>query len=234
MPDNLSNSASFYEAILKQAVIQDYWQELASIPSEQELAKTLSYSPRHIAQMKKLFTQEARREFARSFFSIAKKTAVAAAIVGAILSCLLMLNPNVRAVVVDTIVEWFETFTRFQSPQVETTTFDTELRPSYVPEGFVEADVFEDDEGKAVTVFYRSNTGRINLTYLPLDSSVSVDNEDTAYHEETIEGVHFYIFETGSLDKDNRLVWENMGIRFTLSSMISTDELLLMAQSIPQ
>ena len=232
MPDTMPSDTAVYVALLKQAVINDFMREIASIPSEKELAKTLTYSPRHIARMKKLFAAESRREFFALLWSATKKTAAAAAIALAILFGSLMLSPNVRAVVAETIVEWFESFARFQSSQPESAEFETGWRLSYVPEGFEEANVFEDAESRTVSILYRGESEKISFTYTIVDASLSVDNEGRGYEERTVDGLHIYIFAPEDGDKGKRVVWEKEGIRFSLASTISIDELLLMAKSV--
>jgi len=232
MRESIINSESFYEAILKQAVINDYLRELESLPTEQELEKTLSYSPRHVTRMKKLFASETRREYSKKFFSTASKAVAVAAIVLGILFSFLMLNSDVRAVVVDTIVEWFETFTRFQSPQSERETFNPSLRPSYVPESFMETLVHEDRESSTVTVVYENDSNIIVFNFAPIDTSLSVNNEDVEFRVITEDGVLFYLFESADEVTNNNVVWEYDGLRFSLVSTISIDTLLHMAQSL--
>jgi len=58
----MTSNGSLYEAVLKQAVIQDYMRELNTIPSEQELGRILSYSPSHIARMNKLFADDTHQQ----------------------------------------------------------------------------------------------------------------------------------------------------------------------------
>jgi len=230
MTERITNSESFYEAVLKQAVIQDCLRELEALPSEQELEKSLVYSPRHISRMKKLFANEARREATLRFTSYAKKVASVAAIVIMVIFGMLMLNPNVRAVIVETIVEWFETFTRFQSQKTDTAAFNMTWRPSYVPEGFFEKDVFE-SVGMA-SIMYTNEEETISLILMPADASLSVDNENMVYTEITVDEVHFYLFESEDDTGDNILVWNSEGVRFSLVSTITIDNLLLMAQSL--
>jgi len=232
MADSMTSSEAFFEAGLEKAVSQDCLRELESLPTEEDLDKTLSYSPRHIARMKKLFAGEARREFTHRSFIAVRKTATAVAVVLVILFGLLMLSPNVRAVVVNTIVEWFETFTRFQSPHAEETAFDTSWRPAYMPEGFMEIVVLEDVEGEVVNIIYRSESKRISLVYASAYASLSVDNEELYFEEKLIDGVRYFTFEAESENKGNRLLWERNGIRFYLTSTIALDELFLVAQSI--
>jgi len=231
MAEKMTSSDYLFEALLTQAVIEDCMRELESLPSEQELAKTLQYSPRHISRMKKMFSSDARREAVARFFSVAKKTASVAAVILVVIFGMLMLNPNVRAVVVDTIIEWFDTFTRFQSPQTAPVAFDTSLRPSYIPEGFVEEFADGDIEGESVMVVYRNDSDTIVLIYTPISASLSVNNENVAYRELTIDGELFYIFESTNMATGSNVVWESNGLRFSLFSMVSTDTLLLMAQS---
>jgi hypothetical protein len=231
VPENTFACTAFYEAMLKQAVTLDYQRELAAIPSEKELSKTLSYSPHHIARMNQLFASDARRKFSKDFFSFLKKTALTAAIVMLILSGLLLLNPNVRAVVANTVVAWFETFTQFHAETpMEADHFTAHWRPSYVPEGFAEIEIHE---GIAlVTVVYQRETARIFLNYARADGALSVDNEGREYREQTVGQTLFYIFESLHDGGDNIVVWETEGVRFSLTSTLPVSELLLMAQSV--
>jgi len=232
MSEHITGCGSFYEAVLKQAVIQDCIRELEELPSEQDLENALAYSSRHVSRMKKLFLAESRRERARLFLSATRKAAAVVAILLVILFGMLMLDPNVRAVVVDTIIEWFETFARFQSPQSEKAEFDTSWRPSYVPEGFAEAYALEDADLEMVTIMYRSGPERISLVYAPIDAALSVDNEELDYTELLVDGILFHVFQSASGDKGNRLMWEEGSVRFYLTSTTPIDELILMAQSV--
>jgi hypothetical protein len=229
--ENTFGQASFYEAVLKQAVTLDYQRELAAIPSEEELAEVFTYSPRHIARMNRLFVRDARRKFSKDFFFFIKKTVLAAAIVVLILSGLLILNPTVRAVVVNTVATWFETFTRFYAETpAQTDQFTANWRPAYVPEGFAETDT---QEGIAVVaVVYQSETARIFLNYSRVNGMLSVDSDDSEYREQTIGEMLFYIFGALHDGGDNIVVWEKEGIRFSLTSTLPVSELLLMAQSV--
>ena len=231
MAGNDRRNELFYEAMLKHAVILDFDREMAAMPSEEELSKTLSFSPRHVARMRKLFAAAARRDAMRRVFIAARRVAAFAVVTAGILFGLLMLSPRVRSAVGGTFVEWFDTFTRFGShEQTDTGGFDKGLRPSHLPEGFGESAVVENAE--MVMVIYNNGDSQISFSYCPVEMHVSVNNEDVAYEEGSVDGCRFSVFAAQIDGKDNIVVWEAEGVRLTLNSSVGVEELLRVALSV--
>ena len=231
MADNERSRELFFEAMLKQAVILKVEREMAELPSEKELSKTLSFSPRHIERMKKLFAATARRDAMKRVLASARRVATFVFVAAGILFGLLMLNPRVRSAVADTAVEWFDTFTRFGSRERQDPgEFDKGLRPEYLPDGFAEIAAVESDG--MVTVIYSGGGVHMTFCYCPIEMHMSVNNEDVAYEERSVGGRSFYIFAAQSEDKYNIVLWEAEGARFTLSSTIGMDDLLRVALSV--
>ena len=52
---NMDGNRNLFDALLRQAVIDNYEEELAAIPDEQELSAVYSFSDTHNARMKNLF-----------------------------------------------------------------------------------------------------------------------------------------------------------------------------------
>ena len=233
MASNDRRKELFYEAVLKHAVILDFDREMAAMPSEEELSRTLSFSPRHVARMKKLFAAAARRDAMRRVFAATRRVAAFAVVTAGILVGLLMLSPRVRSAVTDTVVEWFDTFVRFGSrEQTDTVDFNKGLRPAYIPDGFVESTVVENAE--MVMVIYSNGDGdnQITFSYCPVEMHVSVNNEDVTYEEGSVDGPRFSVFAAQIDGKDNIVVWEVEGVRLTLNSSVGVEELLRVALSV--
>jgi hypothetical protein len=52
-----------FEALFRQAVIDDFNEEIDSIPTNEDLAKIYSFSPEFEIRMKKLFIKDRRKSF---------------------------------------------------------------------------------------------------------------------------------------------------------------------------
>ena len=227
--DIKSINDSVFEGLFKQAVIDSFLEELDSLPPDEELAKIYVYSPEHEAGMKKLFAREARKERIRKTARRAGKMAAVLAIAVTILFGILMSVPQVRATVIDTIVEWYDKFTKFTSPAPET--IKPNLEPRYIPGGFKE--VFRDEVAMSTDIIYENDAGIILVfQYSDARNSVSVDNENNHYEILLIDGIEYHIFETIVDRGENTIVWELYGQRNTIFSIISIDELLAVATSI--
>jgi hypothetical protein len=223
-------SDSVFEALFRQAIIDNIYEEVDSYPPDEELTKMYTFSDAHEKRMKALFARVVRQA---RFHAVAKwswRSVAAIMIVATILFGALMFVPQVRAAVVQTLTEWYEKFVRFTSDAPETE--KTNLEPTHIPQGFVE--VSREDIPMMLTVIYVNDDSSTTIAFQSFRAadSASVDNEDMNYLLLEIEGVkyHFLISNDGS--GKNSIVWDADGQRYTITSTISTDELLKMAISV--
>ena len=225
-----ANRESVFEATLRQAVIDDLMHEVASVPSNDELSKIYTFSHRHTIRMNRLFAKEKRQEYWKAIFKYSKRVAVVAMIIVTILFSTLMLNPKVRAAVVDVIIEWFEGFTSFHSPETDSQkVFDPTWRPEYIPEDFTEGEIFQ--AAGAMELSYKTDSGRtLSFSYISNDGKVFADNDDMAYKIEEHNGIEYHIFESTD-STDNIIIWDNAGYRFSISANIPIQEIKKMAFS---
>jgi len=230
MNTNINVSSGLFEALLRQAVIDNYEEELAMISAEVELSNLHSFSNRHIEGINRLFDQAKKRERLKAAAKWARRS-VAVFIVGTmVLFGALMTVPQVRATVATVIIEWVEQFTKFTSSQDSSQGFQ-EWEPAYVPEGFIEDERYG-DFGR-LTIWYSDFEGSaISFTYIKQGDSISVDNEGRDFFEIEAAGITYCIFESKDLNKGTSIIWDNYGYRFSIEGQSPVSELLKIAKSV--
>jgi hypothetical protein len=230
MRDKPSGETPF-DALLRQALLSGLDGELAQIPSDEELAQTLAFSEVHETRMKALLAKDARRERLQTALRRTRRAALAAAVVIVISFGALMISPNVRAAVVETVIRWFSQYTEFASQKTPLEPAASLAEPAYIPEGFVETDRFEEYFFKSIT--YANDQGSILLfTGLDASSSTSVNNEGVEYRQVLVGETIYHTFTALTETVESTVVWDMGGIRFNISAALSMEELLRVAQSV--
>ena len=227
---NRQASEGIFDALFGQAVIDNFYEELDSLPLDEELAEQYTFSQEHEIRMKKLFAREDRKERLRDAVKWSRRIAAAIAIVVTLLFVSLMTVPQVRAVVFQTLTEWYEKFVRFTSnaPEAE----KTNLEPGYIPEGFVE---FEREEIPMITIieYASSDTGEtIKFISSRASGSTSADNEGMVYTVIEVDDIEYHIFTSEDAISEHIIIWDKANQRYTLTSTILVEELLKMANSV--
>jgi len=140
-----------------------------------------------------------------------------------------MLVPEVRAVVTGTVIEWFDQFVRFYSNA--SVVEKVNLEPTYIPDGFKED---YRDGGKTITIIIYTNHDDVSILFESqlIDAQLSIDNEGYEYELKQIDSIDYHIFTAIDNGKANMIVWEENGQRYKISSVISTDKILMMALSV--
>ncbi len=228
MTDNNKNDHIF-DALFRQAVIDNYEEELSMFSSAEGLSKQYSFSDTHIARMKRLFARTERRERLKSVTRWARRCAAVIIVGTLLLFGALMTVPEVRATAATVIIQWFQQFTKFTSGQ-NAPHEPQEWEPSYLPEGFTE-DVRYGDFGRGTIRYSDSGGSTIAFTYIAQGDSVAVDNENRQFYELVEADILYYVFESSTSDIDTSIIWDQEGYRFVLKGQISSDELLNMARS---
>lgn len=225
-----NGSDHFFDALFRQAVIDNYEQELSAIPTEKELSARYSFSDAHTARMKKLFSQAEKLEAFRSAAKWARRCAAIVIVGAVVLFGAFMTVPEVRATVKSVIIEWFDQFTKFTSGQ-DSPKISQGWEPSYLPEGFTEDERYG-DFGR-LTIRYSDATGStIAFSYIGQSDSASIDNENRSFYEVEAAGTIYYVFEAETSDKGNSVIWDKEGYRFTTEGQLSISELLNIAKSV--
>lgn len=223
-----------FEALFRQAIIDEYNKDIDSIPPKEELIKTITFSPEFELKMKKLFAREKRRDYLKKALTYSKRVAAVFIITTTLIFGILLFSSEVRAAVKNTVVEWYDKFTSFIfQGEASDTNKKMEWQPEYLPTGYNE--IFVEKLGKSTNIEYVDPQGNIiYLSYRPEenDTNISVDNENHEIESGTISGQEAYIVKATSEEFENGVIWSMEGYTLSLWSKLSVDELVKIAQSI--
>lgn len=223
-----------FEALFRQAVIDDYTEDIDSIPSKNELMKIISFSAEFELRMKKLLAHEQRKETLTTTLKFGKRAAAIFIVATSIFFCTLLLNYEVRAAVKNTVIEWYNKFTSFIfQGEASDTGVQKEWRPQYLPQGYLESTV--EKLGKATDIEYVNDEGGvIYLSYRPEenDTSISVDNENHIIESIIINGHEAYTVKAAKDDFENGVIWSMDKYTFNIWSQLPIEELIKISQSL--
>jgi len=220
---------SIFEALFRQAIIDNFYNELNSIPPLEELAEVYTFSFRHEVRMKRLFVREERKDRACALLKLCKQIAALIVITVTVLFGALMFVPQVRAAVTQTIVSWYQEFVRITSLTSET--YSVSLEPAYIPEGFREE--FRDVVEVSTVILYLDEKGTTILFESSRASgTLYVDNENAIYDTVVIDNIEYHTFTATEPDGENSIIWDMHGWRYLLHSTISVEYLQNMALSL--
>ncbi|MFV0516851.1 MAG: DUF4367 domain-containing protein [Aminipila sp.] len=231
---NMDGKNHLFDVLFRQAIIDNYEEELISIPNEKELSALYSFSDTHNARMKELFLREKRFVKLKNVQKWVRRCVAAIFVVAVILFSLAMTVPEVRAAVKSVIIEWYDKFTQFTSDQKLQKEPQSEAQiwePSYMIEGFAENER-HGKLGQLTIVYYDLQSNIITFSYINQSNSIFVDNEDRKYYEREEKGVIYYIFEAEDSNKGNTIVWDKGDYRFSVNGQSPVSELLKIAESI--
>ncbi len=225
---------SIFEALFRQAVIDDYNEEIDAIPPKEKLVEIQYFSMEFEIRMKKLLASERRKDFLKRAFQYGKRVAAILAITTALVFGLLLTKPEVRAAVKNAVVEWYDKFTSFIfRAEASDTDEEREWQPDYLPIGYRQSSV--ERLGRTANIEYLNDTeDGIYLSYRPGSdgTNVSVDNENHVLMEDTVNGHYCYLVKAKEDDFENGVIWSMEGYTFSIWSKLSVDELLKIARSI--
>ena len=224
-----------FEALFRQAVIDDYNEEIEGIPQRKDLMKIISFSPEFELRMKKLFVRDRRRNAFIMSVYYGRRVAAVFILAVTILSIVLLTNSEVRAAIKNTIIEWYDKYTSiiFHGKDKGNDLNDIEeFIFEYIPEGFVES--WNEKQGNITDMEYIDDVGTtIYISCWPDSNStnISIDNENHTIERTTIKGYEAYIAEATNEDFDNGVIWSMEGYKFTIWSKLSIKELIKIAES---
>lgn len=227
-------SDSMFEALFRQAVIDEYTHEIDSILPNETLMDMISFSSDFELRMKQLLAKDHRIEIIKRVLYIGKRAAIFIIVVISIVFCVLLTNSEVRAVVKNTVIEWYDRFTSFLFHEESSSISEMkEWRPDYLTMGYDEASI--ERLGRATNIEYSNSLGNIiYFSYRPggNNTNISIDNENHQIESDDINGHEAYIAIATSDDYDNGVIWTMEGYIFSVWSKLSIDELKKIAQSI--
>jgi len=224
-----------FEALFRQAVIDDFNEEIDSIPTNEQLAKIYTFSPKFEIQMKKLFTKDRRKHFIKTVSLYSRRAISVIIIVLGLLFGTLLFNTEVRATVGNVLIEWYEKFTSFTFKDDEIIDEKEEWNLNYIPEGYTLNNY--EKLGRITNIEFTNKQGdKIRFSYRPEGNitNISVDNENHKIDRGEILNNEAYFVNGIDNAFDNGIIWNMNGHTFDLWGIIPVDELKKVAESISE
>ena len=222
-----------FQALFRQAVIDNFDEEIDSILKDEELRKMYSCSPEFEKRMKKLFKIEKRRSISKTAWRYGRRVASVLIIVLGILFSTLLFNAEVRASVGKVLVEWYEKFTSFTFREDVGVIDDKDWTINYLPEGYV-MEINEVLGRVRYMEFANAQGDTIKFSYQPESdgTEIFVDNENHEIYSSEISGDEAYIISATDDEFDNGIIWIRGGYAFDLWGRVEMEELKKMIESI--
>lgn len=220
-----------FEKAFEWAIIDNFNEEMNTLPAERELAAQYTFSAEFEKRMQKLLRGNARREVLHAFAKFARRTAAAAAIALIVFTSAVIVSPKVRSFVREIYVEFFKEYATFTSPQ-NNTAAPSKLEPSYIPEGFVETERVENFS--KIKIRYENQSGELAWFYSrAAGTGLAVNNDNVEYEQIVREDTMYHSFKSTRFeDTYSRVVWEKNGYQYEVSGMVIIEELQNMAFSL--
>jgi hypothetical protein len=220
-----------FEAMLKEAVKANFQAKMMAMPSEEELMREHPPSVEHIRKMNALFAWERRRNTMRKLLTFAKAAAIVLCAAITLFFAALMFNTQVRAAVLDTIVQFFEGFTRIEfiephEPANEARDFTLK----YLPQGYTLTGT--EEYGNNCMTMYSDTDGNMLILNVVLPDTLMIDNDYLTHYTVIHDGITYHINQTQDMEHTSGIVWVRDDFVFSLNGPISIDELLKTAYSL--
>lgn len=228
-------SDTVFEALFRQAVIDDFNEEIDSIPTNEQLVKIYSFSTDFQIRIKKLLTKDRRRSSLKNAMIYSRKVASVLIIVLGLLFGTLLFNTEVRAAVGKVLVEWYDKFTSFTFRDDEIISEKKDWTLNYLPEGYAMKNY--EVLGRITNIdFINELVDKIRFSYHPEGSiiNISVDNENHKIDRCEILNNEAYCISAVDDEFDNGVIWNMDGHTFDLWGKIPMEELKKIAESISE
>ncbi|MFA7412412.1 MAG: DUF4367 domain-containing protein [Tissierellaceae bacterium] len=200
-----------FEALFRQAVIDNFKEKIDSIPTNEELIRIHTLSQEFEIKMKKLLIKDHRRDLLKKTILYSKRVVSVLIIVLGLLFSTLFFNTEVRATVGKVLLEWYEKFTSFTINNEEPINEKKDWTLNYLPEGYTLSN--HEELGLITNIEFTNSQGEIiRFSYQPEDgtTNISVDNENHQINRCEILNNEAYCILAIDDKFDNGLIWNNI------------------------
>jgi hypothetical protein len=231
-------NSQMFDTILKTAVSENFKLEMDAMPPEGTLSKEFAPSLDLRRKIQRIVIKEYHNAVLYKVSQIAKKAAVIIAIIIPISFGSLLSVEASRNVIFNSVLEWKADHVDiyFQQESSSKPSQDTDesglYQPQYIPDGFSEFKTLKFGATQRITY---QNEGKESIIFdqTPLSKGkIGVDTEHTTYEEITINGQKASLFAAKTPNDKTYILWQIGKISFELSSSISQQELVKMAENI--
>ncbi len=227
-----------WRTLLQMACAEHARQEMEALPTSQQLQEL--YPDTGKLTRRVMAAIQAQRKGTGRRLRIVKRVAVAAAILASLLFGTLMVNAEIRAAVVKTVIEWTEQSLGIQFEMAGTplTNLPEGYGPHYIPEEMIYQDDVSWKVNDQISYSYALADGTsaldIQITIASNGSSYWMDNEHILYDRITFNGETAYLgtFKDGT---GYIMLWVKDGIEnyiYYTGEGVSISELYRIAENI--
>ena len=222
-----------FEVVLRQAVYDADMEDLEELPPEEELNRKYPISKKDLKEFERLQKAQARGISVRTL--LARRVAIIAITVLAVVFGGLMLHPEIRAGVSHIVVQQFERFNLFHHDENgEATQFLTvdDVTIGYLPDGFELAEKIEVDTMR----HYIYRKPEAENIYIAIDISLSAVTDSGLDNEHSYEVLYFNRREAhisyNEEDQSGAVIIPGERVSIGISGVVEKNELLKIAQNI--
>lgn len=231
-----------FDAMLQATVEEKFEQEMREWPQSKELGTEYELSQPVQLKLQKIIHRAYRRSVLLKFGKITKKAAIILAIIIPVsLGSLLSVEAS-RNAIFNTLLNWKSDHADIHyqdryasSNMIPSASGNSVVKPSYLPDGFYEVQTVK--VGSKTETEYRNDQGvKIFLDQMPLskEGTIAIDTEHTTRTEIKIQGRTASLFAANTAKDKSYLFWKNQTGSFLLSSEISSDQLVKIAESMEE
>lgn len=221
------------DAMIALVVAEAEAREMAAMPSLQQMNEAFQPSGQFRQRMDRLLRRVRGKRRLRRWARAARRTALCAAVLLSVLSCMLLPVKAVREAVVTTVLDWQDQFVSvtFNAQGAKTPTLSDTVGLGYIPEGFSLREVELQDE-----YIYIARYGSVDSYFMVRilsiegQQDIAIDNEHTDLYQIRF-GSQDAIWGS-SEDGYNLLIWSNKGFFFHIFGFIDLREMIQIAENI--
>lgn len=232
--NNQRLNSKFFEAMLEEAVIEDFENKIKNIEKNQSDDNHV-FSSDFEKNMNKLFKKNRQKIFYNKTKRILSKVAIWVIALFIISSIGLLSVQASRVFIFNAVLEWKDKYVsvKFEDDNEATLKKSGEYSINYISDGLKIYD--KKVNGANISIRYKNKADIIiYLSWRPITDAgeLLVDSENTNYYKTKINGYEAYVFEAKSINDRNIIVWQDKDNTLKLFSTIKVDELIKMAESI--
>ncbi len=221
------------DAMIALVVAEAEAREMAAMPSLQEMNEAFQPSERFQQKMDKLMRSVRNRQRLRRWKKAAKRTALCAAVLLSVFSCMMLPVKAVREAVVTTVLDWQDKFVSvvFDAQGNDGPDLPDTIELSYIPEGFsLQEPVLQDTDCYEIT--YKGGETYFAVTVMRMEGpqNIGIDNERTGFYQIQFDS-HNALWSFS--DKGtNTLIWHDDGFVYQVGGTIELNEIIRIAENI--
>ena len=223
----------WFDSLLRIAVSEGLKNEMDLLPSKEELDKRYHPSDKLNRRIKNIIIRKRIKGQVEAHGKIVYKIATILIILFAASSITLLSVEATRNAIFNVIIQQLDKYTEIKFEKDGANESNGSLySPTYLPQGFVETSNVT--YGSTIMITYTNNEG-IEILFKQGSvgtSTTLIDNENTKYKEIKINERDGYLFEALTSEDYNVLLWQVDGISFELQSLINSDELVQIGNSV--